>query len=110
MSRRPRSCYRLSDAIQASCVALLREGKTAKQIRETLDISAASVYAIRVKNGLPSKGRTHRSHVTAADDRREGMPTCEWCHLLAPCTCTGPDRAENHLGRRDEPVVAALTW
>ena len=107
---RPRSCYRLSDEVRAACLALLKAGtKTAREIGEELHISPASVYDVRRASGLP---RAYRggSRKRVAEPSREDLPTCRWCGLLAPCVCTGPMRAEQFMGRRDEPVCNALGW
>ncbi len=89
-------------ATEAACVALLKDGRTTRAIANELHISPASVYAIRDRNGIGVNRRKKR-HVMADQDTREGLPTCPWCPMLAPCTCTGPMRAADFIGRAGEP-------
>ena len=105
-----RSCYKLSDEIRAACFAMLKEDtKTAREIGEELGISPASVYDVRKAAGLPIANRGG-SRKRRPEQSRKGLPKCPWCPLLAPCTCTGPDHATDHMGRRDEPICAPLRW
>ena len=106
MSVRVRSCYRLSNETIAACVAMLKEEHTVRAIHEALGISGASVYDIRREHILGVE-RTHGRKL--AEVSRRDLPTCA-CGLLLPCTCAEEDaargrprRAEDFMGRRDEP-------
>ena len=99
MTARGRSCFRLSDAVIAACVAMLKEERTVRSIHAALGISGASVYDIRRKH-MMGIDRTHGRKL--AEVSRKDLPTCQWCGLLAPCSCVGPIRAEQFLGRRGE--------
>ena len=88
-------------ATEAACVALLNDRRTTRAIATELRISPASVYAIRDRNGLGTNRRKKR-HMMADQDTRAGLPTCQWCPMLAPCTCTGPMRAADFIGRAGE--------
>ena len=112
MTTRTRSCYRLSLSkdIRAACEAFLRECKlTAREISAKLHISPASVYDVRRAAGLPIANRDG-SRRRRPEQSRKDLPTCQWCGLLAPCTCTGPAHAADFLGRRDEPVCSGLGY
>ena len=86
-------------------VALLNSGKSLAEVAEIMHTSRDCVSAHRRFAGLPPMGRKRR-YTTADKDSRAGLPTC-WCGLLLPCTCTGPARAEQFMGRRDEPRISS---
>jgi hypothetical protein len=46
--------------------------------------------------------RTYGKHMALSKARQtDNLPRCQ-CGLLLPCTCTGPRRAEEFMGRKDE--------
>ena len=97
----------------ARCRVLLAEGKlTVQEIATRLGKYPHYVYNIKWYDEHPIQraaarhkrptNRMHKRHVTADQDSRKGLPTCQWCGLLAPCTCTGPMRAADFVGRAGE--------
>ena len=99
--------------LRAKITAVVQADPTliAKVVAERCGCSRLAVYTVREMLGLRTRKKrwTWRHRVTTKYDAPKDSPRCI-CGLLKPCTCTGPDRAENHLGRRDEPVIGATGW
>ena len=89
---------------QRQVVALLNAGKSLGEVATIMGVSRGCVSAHRSHAGMPPMRKRHN-----ADERISGkdLPRCPWCPLLAPCTCTGPARAEQFMGRRDEPRISS---
>ena len=66
-------------------------------IARPLGISTTTVYHIAHAAGLTKAKKWERR-----EPDRKTLPTCEWCGLLAPCSCTGPRSAVEFLGRNGE--------
>lgn len=82
----------------------------AQAIADRCGCSRSTVSMARAQLGLRKWRWTRKQHIAGPPAADSGLPRCEWCQLLKPCTCTGPMRAEDYLGRRDEPVASALGW
>ena len=88
-------------------VILAEPDLVAQVIADRCGCSKTTVSLARSQLGLRKWRWARRQHVTALQDVDKGLPRCEWCGLLKPCTCTGPRSAVEYMGRRGEPRISS---
>jgi hypothetical protein len=100
--------------LAARCRELLAEGKlSVPEIAARLGKRPNYVHALKSNDARKGQrvykprlkrptAKMYKRHVTAEQDTREGLPTCPFCTLLLPCTCTRPMRAADFIGRAGE--------
>ena len=100
------------------------QAPTPRRYRQSrCDLACELAERMTIAQGARDMGieaSTVRKYVATSNgesrEKNEERPRCR-CGLSLPCTCAEEDavrgrprRAEDLLGRRDEPVIGALTW
>jgi hypothetical protein len=84
-------------------LSMLTAGADVDAVADRLRVHRQTVIRWRREEGrVMTFGGRYKPHVTCKDDVRAGLPTCPYCELLKPCTCTGPRSAVEFMGRTRE--------